>query len=101
MKLGTSFNTVNSAPSGTTDGTVLLNLGSGGFIDATATTTLTTGTIPFVTNGTSYLKRTVGGSTDVNFPVATSNSGFNPAILNNSGVSDVFSVSVKNGFDVP
>lgn len=75
----------------------IVNL-NGGVIDATATIGLLSGTAPFtITNGAT-VKRTVG-ATDVNFPVATTAAGFNPVTLNNTGTQDVFTVSVKDGFD--
>jgi hypothetical protein len=91
LKLGTGFS--NTAP------TSVMNVASGGLVDASVTTSLVT-VVPFVTNGTAYIKRTVGAA-DVNFPVAPTTAGYNPVILNNSGVADDFSVSVKNGFSVP
>jgi hypothetical protein len=99
LKLGTGFNTVNSSPSTTgNDGKVVLTIANGGLVDATKTTTLTTGSNYFITSGTGALKRSVGAAA-VSFPIGVSADRYNPVTLTNSGTVDNFSVSVKNSFD--
>jgi pectin methylesterase-like acyl-CoA thioesterase len=99
LKMGTGFNTVNSAPSTTgNNGKVVLTIANGGLVDATKTTNLTTGSNYFIIAGTGALKRAVG-ATAVSFPVGTSTDRYNPVTLTNTGTLDNFAVSVKNSFD--
>lgn len=97
LKLGTGFNTVNSAP-GATNGKVVLTIANGGLVDATKTTNLNLGANYFITEGSGALKRTVG-STPVLFAVGTSDISYHPAIITNTGTADNFSVGVKSSFD--
>ena len=102
LKLGRSFRAITTTAGTPEVGKVYLNINDGGIVDATMSTTLfDTGSKYFITTGSGVLKRTVG-ATDVKFPVGTAGSTTaNPIILNNSGTSGNFSVSVKNALDVP
>jgi hypothetical protein len=99
LKLGTAFNTVNSSPSTTgNNGKVVLTIANGGLVDATKTTSFTTGSNYFITTGSGALKRSVG-ATAVSFPIGVATDSYNPVTLTNSGTADYFTVSVKNSFD--
>ncbi|MCU7547965.1 pectinesterase family protein [Chitinophagaceae bacterium LB-8] len=100
LKLGTGFNTVNSAPSASNNGKVLLTIADGGLVDATKTSNLNLGGNYFITSENGSLKRAVG-TTAVTFPIGTSSSSYNPVVLTNSGTVDNFAVNVKNAFDHP
>jgi pectin methylesterase-like acyl-CoA thioesterase len=97
LKLGTGFNTVNSAP-GAANGKVVLNIASGGLVDATKTTNLSLGPNYFITEGAGGLKRVVGSS-PVTFAVGAAEGSYNPVVLTNSGTADNFTVGVKSSFD--
>ncbi len=99
IKLGAGFNTVNSSPSATgNNGKVVLTIANGGLVDASRTTSLTTGSNYFITSGTGALKRSVG-ATAVSFPIGVAADRYNPVTLTNSGTVDNFTVSVKSSFD--
>ncbi len=100
LKLGTGLNLINSSPSGSNDGKVVININNGGVIDATKTTTLTTGDNYFRLAGNGSLKRKVDNS-DVLFPIGLqSGSSANSVILNNSGTETSFAVNLAGTFDV-
>ena len=98
IKIGAGFSTLSTG-SGSTPGTVQLNIASGGIVDASATSSLTTGTTAFVAaDGTAVMKRIVA-ATDTVFPLAVATNGWNAATLNNAGTTDTFIVKLKNSFD--
>lgn len=100
LKTGTGLNLVNSSPSGSNDGNVVINVNNGGIIDASNATTFTTGDNYFRLAGSGALKRSVD-NTDVSFPVGLqSASSANPVILNNSGTETNFSVNLLGSFDI-
>ncbi|ADY52356.1 hypothetical protein Pedsa_1801 [Pseudopedobacter saltans DSM 12145] len=100
LKLGTGLNLINSSPSGNNDGKVVINVNNGGLIDATKTTTLTTGDNYFRLAGNGSLKRKVDNN-DVLFPIGLqSGSSANSVILNNSGTETNFTVNLVSTFDV-
>ena len=100
LKLGTGLNLINSLPSGNNDGKVVINVNNGGIIDATKTTTLTTGDNYFRLAGNGSLKRKVDNN-DVLFPIGLqSGSSANSVILNNSGTETNFTVNLSGTFDV-
>lgn len=99
VKLGTIFkaDTVN-----TSAGSISLNIGNGGLLDATNSTTFqsnrrgtASGNIFWVVSGTGALRRTVGG-VDTEFPIGTSTNNYNGVVLNNAGTSDTYTVGVSN-----
>jgi hypothetical protein len=92
------LNTVNSAPSASNNGKVVLKIADGGFVDASKSNTLSLGANYFITEGSGALKRRVA-ATAVTFPIGTSGSNYNPVVLTNAGTADNFTVSVKNTFD--
>jgi hypothetical protein len=95
MKLGTSFVTTSNAGN---PGSLSLNILGTGVVDATGTTNLTIDpNYSFKISGTGSFKRTVGAS-DILFPIGVGTS-YNPVIINNAGVSDVFSATVKSSID--
>jgi pectin methylesterase-like acyl-CoA thioesterase len=96
LKLGTGFNTVNSAPS-SSNGKVVLTIADGGLVDATNTTNLNLGTNYFVSTGNGILKRRVAAMATF-FPIGTALS-YTPATITNSGTADNFSLNVKDNFD--
>ncbi|ALI98451.1 pectinesterase family protein [Rufibacter tibetensis] len=100
LKLGTGFNTVNSAPSSTSNGRVVMTVADGGTIDATKTTNLRLGTNYFIMSENAVLKRAVG-ATAVTFPIGTATNSYNPVTLTNTGTFDNFAITVKNTFDNP
>lgn len=79
-------------------GTLNLNIGASGLVDATNTTTLNI-ILPyyFKVTGNGTFRRTVN-NTDVLFPIGVGSS-YNPAIINNAGTADVMNVTVKNTLD--
>ncbi|MEI6948175.1 pectinesterase family protein [Paraflavisolibacter sp. H34] len=95
LKLGKLFST-NTAP---VAGSLSLNIGNGGLVDASKATTFTTGSHYFATTGSGALKRQVSG-TATSFPIGTAGS-YNPVTLTNSGTADNFSVRVQSTFDQP
>lgn len=92
-------------------GTVNLNIGNGGIVDAgartigssnTATNMVVTNatlgqTIFFNTSGTGMLKNVVTTS-DVLYPIGSNNT-YSPVKLNNTGTTDIIGVSVKSTID--
>ena len=94
LKLGKQFST-NQSP---VAGTVSLNIGDGGLVDASKTSTFAITPNYFVVSGKGKLKRPVG-TTAVVFPIGTSLTTYNPVTLINTGTADNFSVGVKNTFD--
>jgi hypothetical protein len=103
MKLGTSF----AAYRGANSGSINMVIENGGVVDGTLLTggitnnssTLNTGYTWFVTQGTGYLKQTVG-STSTTFPVGPTATSYNPVTLNNGG-GQTYSVGVKTGNTPP
>ncbi|MDF2189560.1 pectinesterase family protein [Paraflavitalea sp. CAU 1676] len=97
LKLGTGFNTVNSAP-GAANGKVELSIANGGMVDATKTTNFNLGTNYFITEGSGALRRAVA-ATPVVFPLGTAAGTPNPVSIANTGTADNFTVRVKASID--
>lgn len=81
-------------------GSVSLNIGNTGIVDASLTpeNKFLFENNYFISNGNGVIKRAVDGS-DTSFPIGTSSSSFSPVTLNNSGISSIVAVSIKNTFD--
>jgi len=102
MKLGSgSFSmdtTSANNPVSWTGGVSRFNIANGGLLDATnANGTFKTGNALgqfIVVSGTGSLRRTAGSSSDVLFPIGTSLSSYSPAIINNAGTPDAFTISL-------
>ena len=98
LKLGYGINTL-AAGTGTTPGTIQLNVAAGATVDAIANAKMTMGTDAFImADGTAVIKRAVA-AIDTLFPIAIATGGYNAVTMNNTGTADVYSIKLKNTFD--
>ncbi|MFC4261452.1 T9SS type A sorting domain-containing protein [Ferruginibacter yonginensis] len=95
---GAAFNASPTLP-----GVANINIAAGGELDASLATVFNFNGNSVITNGTNSIKRVVpGDGTRILFPIKTSTSAVNNAIisrLNTSGTSATYTASVKNTFD--
>jgi hypothetical protein len=90
------INNLNTNYTGTNAGKVVMNILNGGIVDASRANTFNLGTEYFITSGTGALKRTVTVGTPVTFPVGTSETAYNPLVMNATTVDDTVSVGVSS-----